>query len=275
MSKHKLFLGELQPSIRVQRRNLIREFKYHNSIDVSSLMNRFFTIALLLTTFSANAQKEKPLNYRRFDERLLHFGFMLGFNASDFTLYQKVDAYQAYGLKSLTTSTTAGGQVGIVSTLKIGTPVVRLRFIPTLSFQERVLQYTFVNPDPTEDKDLFNEERVNSTNLDFPLMFQFRTLRLNNFATYVLAGGQYTIDLQSQQDASQSFIDPFVKIKKHDLQGQVGAGVEFFAPYFKFGIELKYSHGIINSFIQDNTEVSRPIDRLYNKVWWISFIFEG
>lgn len=214
------------------------------------------------------------MNYRRFDERLLHFGFMLGLNSSDFTYYPKLNAYQDYGLKSLTSDATAGGQVGIVSTLKLGTPVVRLRFVPTLSFQERVLRYTFENPDPME-KDILNEERINSTNLDFPLMFQFRTLRLNNFATYLLAGGQYSLDLQSQQDASQSYIHPFIKIKKHDLQGQVGGGVEFFAPYFKFGIELKYSHGFMNSFIQDNTDVSRPIDKMYNKVWWISFIFEG
>jgi hypothetical protein len=126
-----------------------------------------------------------------------------------------------------------------------------------------------------DGKDIFLEERVNSTNLDFPLMFQFRTLRLNNFASYVLLGAQPSIDLQSQEKASQNFNDPFIKIKKFDYQGQVGAGIEFFATYFKFGIELKYSQGFVNSFIQDNTSSSKPIDRLYNRVWWVSFIFEG
>jgi hypothetical protein len=237
---------------------------------------RSFCIALLglIFSFSALSQKEKPLNYRRFDERTLHFGFMLGLNTSDFTLYPKLNAYADYGLKSISTDATPGGQVGIVSTLKLGTPVVRLRFIPTLSFQERVVNYVFENPDPL-GKDILNQERVNSTNLDFPLMFQFRTLRVNNFAAYILAGGQYTLDLQSQEEASQNYIDPFLKIRKHDVQGQVGGGLEFFAPYFKFGMELKFSHGFINSFIQDNTDVSNPIDRLYNRVWWVSFIFEG
>lgn len=215
------------------------------------------------------------MNYRRFDEKLLHFGFMLGGNSASFTTYQKVNAYSDFGLKTLETRASAGGQVGIVTTLKVGTPVVRLRLIPTLSFQERILRYTFVNPDPTETDDWFNEERINSTNLDFPLMFQFRTLRLNNFAAYVLCGAQYSMDLQSQQDASQDFIDPFIKLKKHDFQGQVGGGLEFFAPYFKFGMELKYSHGFKNVFIQDGTVVADPIDRLYNRVWWFSLIFEG
>lgn len=236
---------------------------------------RYLCILFVLISFSSFSQKEKPLNYRRFDEKLLHFGFMLGGNTSDFSMYQKLNAYENYGLKLLENKSSVGGQVGIVTTLKVGTPVVRLRLIPTLSFQERVLKYTFVNPDTSATGDFFNEERINSTNLDFPLMFQFRTLRLNNFASYVLFGGQYSLDLQSQQDASQDFIDPFIKLKKSDWQGQVGAGVEFFAPYFKFGVEVKYSHGFVNSFIDDNTMISRPIDRLYNKVWWISLIFEG
>lgn len=236
---------------------------------------RILLVLFIGLSFNGLSQREKPQNYRRFDDKLLHFGFMLGGNTADFTTYQKLNAYEQYGLKSLTNKSSAGGQVGIVTTLKLGTPVVRLRFIPTLSFQERILQYTFVNPDTSATIDWLNEERVNSTNLDFPLMFQFRTIRYNNFASYVLIGGQYTLDLQSQQDASQDYIDPFIKIKKHDFQAQLGIGLEFFAPYFKFGMEIKYSHGLTNAFIQDDTPVSDPIEKLYNKGWWFSIIFEG
>jgi hypothetical protein len=233
------------------------------------------SILFCLVMLGAWSQPEKTKNYRRFDERTLHFGFMLGGNSSNFIAYPVPNAYEIYGLKSLENKSQPGGQVGIVSTLKLWHPVVRLRFIPTLSFQERVLQYYYEDPDPAAKKDIFAEERINSTNLDFPLMLQFRTLRLNNFASYVLIGGQYSYDLQSQEKASQNFNDPFIKIRANDFQGQVGAGVEFFAPYFKFGFEIKYSQGFSNSFIQDETPVSKPIDQLYNKVWWVSLIFEG
>ena len=234
-----------------------------------------FGVLIIMHCFllSAFGQKEKPQNYKRFDQRFIHFGFMLGWNNANFATYQRPDAFSQYQLKSLVTNSQPGGQVGIVTTMRLGTPMVRLRFIPTLSFQERALNYTFI--DPNTGADVFLEERVNSTNLDFPLMFQFRTLRLNNFASYFLLGAQPSIDLQSQEKASQNYNDPFIKIKKFDYQGQIGAGVEFFAPYFKFGIELKYSQGFTNSFIQDNTSSSKPIDRLYNRVWWVSFIFEG
>ncbi len=241
------------------------------------VLNMKFPISILfcLLTIGAFAQPEKTKNYRRFDEKLLHFGFMLGANTANFNLVPVPDAYEKYGIKSLENKSQPGGQVGIVSTLKLFHPVVRLRFIPTLSFQERVIQYYYQDPDPLAKKDIYAEERVNSTNLDFPMMLQFRTLRLNNFASYVLVGGQYSFDLQSQEKASQSFIDPFIKIRANDFQGQVGAGLEFFAPYFKFGFEIKYSQGFSNSFIQDGTPSSKPIDQLFNKVWWFSLIFEG
>ena len=237
-------------------------------------MKLFLTLLIFIVLGSSSyAQKFKQERYKNFDKRMFHFGFMLGFNSSDFTVYQDVNAYEQYGLKLLENDAQPGGQLGILTTMKLGTPVLRLRFIPTLSFQERLLRYTF--EDTVLNKDEIGEERVNSTNLDFPLMLQFRTKRLNNFAAYVLVGGQYSIDLQSQEKASQNYIDPYVKIKRNDVQGQIGGGLEFFAPYFKFGIELKYSHGFINSFIQDNTNIANPINKLYNKVWSLSIIFEG
>ena len=237
-------------------------------------MKLFLTLLIFIVLGSSSyAQKFKQERYKNFDKRMFHFGFMLGFNSSDFTVYQDVNAYEQYGLKLLENDAQPGGQLGILTTMKLGTPVLRLRFIPTLSFQERLLRYTF--EDTVLNKDEIGEERVNSTNLDFPLMLQFRTKRLNNFAAYVLVGGQYSIDLQSQEKASQNYIDPYVKIKRNDVQGQIGGGLEFFAPYFKFGIELKYSHGFINSFIQDNTNIANPINKLYNKVWSLSLIFEG
>ena len=238
---------------------------------------RFWLIVctVLLGVQLVSAQKEKPMNYRKFDQRLFHFGFMLGGNTSDYAMFQKLDAYNQYGLIDMYTEAQPGGQLGILTSIKLGTPIVRLRFIPTLSFQERVVKQLFRDPMGLDPKGILNEERINSTSLDFPLMLQFRTLRVNNFAAYCLFGAQYSLDLQSQEKATQQFDDPFLKIRKHDFHGQVGLGVEYFAPFFKFGVELKYSHSFKNGLIQDETRVSIPIERLYNRGWWISFIFEG
>ena len=235
-----------------------------------------FLVLVLILAGQVHSQKYFQERYRKFDKRYFHFGFMLGGNTSNFSLFAQDSNYLKYGIKSLVAKSTPGGQLGILTTVKLGTPMFKFRFLPTLSFQERVLQYTKINPDTSKTFDLVDEERVNSTSLDFPMMFLFRTKRLNNFVAYSLIGAQYSIDLQSQEGKAQSFIDPYVKIKKEDWQGQIGGGLEFFAHYFKFAVELKYSHGFSNTFIFEPTNsVSQPIQRLYNKGWWFSIIFEG
>ncbi|MDG1331217.1 MAG: porin family protein [Crocinitomicaceae bacterium] len=219
------------------------------------------------------SQPEKPMNYRRFDERKFHFGMMLGGNSSDLTIYQVPNAYEQFGVRSVSNQSQPGGQVGPVITMNLGTPIVRLRFIPTFSFQEKIINYQFVDASYTGSE--FNVERIQASNLDFPLMLQFRTLRLNNFAAYGMIGAQYTMDLQSQENASQTFFDPFIKLNRHDFQGQIGGGIEFFSRYFKLGLELKYSHGVTDVFVNDGTVIANPIDQIYNRVWWFSIIVEG
>lgn len=238
-------------------------------------MRKLVSIFLLLYSLQGFAQPYKTWNYKKFDDRIFHFGFMLGLNQADFTAYPVLNAYELYGVKSLTTKAQPGGQVGILTTMKIWKPMFRLRFMPSLSFQEKAIIYTYDNPDTSKTFDIVEEERVNSTSLDFPLMFQYRTLRYNNFAAYFMGGGQYCLDLQSQEKAAQNFIDPFVKIRRSDFQYQLGGGVEFFLPYFKLAFELKFSHGIKNTFIQDYTPVSKPIQSLHNRLWFLSVIFEG
>jgi hypothetical protein len=197
---------------------------------------------------------------------------MLGGNSADFTTRYKPNLLENYNYSFIENQSQPGFQLGIISSLKLGTPMIRLRFIPTLSFQERILFYNGFDPEGFPN--VF-DERVGSTNLDFPLLFKFRTLRYNNFAAYVITGAQYTLDLQTKENSTQSFSDPFLKITRHDFQGQIGAGVDFFLEYFKFGIELKFSHGLRNALIQDGTRLSNPIDQLYNRIWWISLTFEG
>ena len=233
----------------------------------------FLVVFFLLCCFLATAQrKEVTQNYSKFDRRTVHFGFMLGVNTADFSTLYQPNLLENYGLYSIENRRQPGFQLGIISSAKLWHPSLRLRFIPSLSFLERVLEYNYLEEDGSFR---VHEERTGSTNLDFPLLLKMRTARYNNFASYVIAGMQYTLDLQTKEFSAQQPANPFLKIKRDDFQGQVGAGVDFFLPYFKFGMELKLSHSVINALVQDNTRLSSPIDRLSNRVWWISFTFEG
>ena len=56
---------------------------------------RLLLICLLISSYSFS-QRQKPENYKRFDEKLLHFGFMLGGNSSDFTMLRELNVFEKY-----------------------------------------------------------------------------------------------------------------------------------------------------------------------------------
>ena len=104
-------------------------------------MRSFLSFLFIVSAFISFSQKMKQPRMKNFDKKAFSFGFTLGINSSDFTVFQLENAYESYGLVSITNKSQPGGQLGILTSLKLGTPVLRLRLMPCLSFQERVLEY--------------------------------------------------------------------------------------------------------------------------------------
>ena len=228
---------------------------------------------LVVSAQSGGVKGIKIENLPQFDRRAFHFGFALGYNNADFFLDVKPGAIPQDSVKSIQTVRQPGFHLGIVSSLNI-TKNIRLRFLPSIVFQDRVIQYKFLEPDASIST---YDKHVESTYLAFPLLFKFRTDRINNVAYYIVAGGKISIDMATQKDVDNS-IDPdeiVIKLEKTDYAAEVGAGMDFFLPYFKFAIELKASFGIPNLLIDDGTRFSTPIESLRTKGFFISFLFEG
>jgi len=227
---------------------------------------------LFVLSVSTKAQME---NLYDFDESKLHFGFVLGYNKADFYLDTDPNyGYEIDTLQVLEVESKSGFNLGIISSLNIN-PNIHLRFIPTLSFQERNLEYTyFKQPDTTE----FWVKANQPVFLDFPLLLKFRTNRIQNFAAYVITGGRFGLDMSNDKGVKNSVAsleDQIVKTSKADYGIEVGGGMDFFLEYFKFGVELKLGMGLKNMLIQENLKFSSPIESLRSKVWTLSFTFEG
>lgn len=235
-------------------------------------MKRFLAVILFsLVAFTSLSQLAVNQNYPKFDKKWFHFGFGLGINMASFNHRLKLDPTFSDSLQTLNIKYQPGFYLGVISSFKLHT-TLRLRIIPSLSFYERNMEYTFIDI-AGNTKNV--EYKSNSTSLEFPLLLKWRTLRVKNFAAYVVGGAQYALDLSAKEEANQSLAKPLVKTRKHDIQGTIGIGFDFFMPYFKFGIELRYAHGLRNVLLQENFFLDRPIDRLYNKSWLIAFTFEG
>jgi len=214
----------------------------------------------------------KVQNLPNFDLRKFHFGFLLSYNNSDFHVRLDPQAPFRDSLMVLDNLRRAGFNLGIVASLNLNNNI-SLRFLPGLSFQERILQYQFKKPDGTS---IFFQKPVESTYLEFPVLVKLRSDRINNFAAYIIGGGKMSIDMASQKDVDQTLDDEVViKLARYDYSVETGGGVDFFLQYFKFGIELKHSFGLSNILLDDGTRFSAPIESLRSKSWVLTFTFEG
>lgn len=236
-----------------------------------------FPFLLLLVAAPASAQGQyqsgvKVENLPNFDLRRFHFGFLLSYNTSDFFVKLDPGALFTDSLLVLEHIKRPGFNLGIVSSLNVGSNL-SLRFLPTLSFQERLLQYAFRR---TDGRTVYFQKPVESTYVEFPVLMKLRSDRINNFAVYLLAGGKCSIDMASRKDVTQGLDDEIViKLAKFDYGAEVGGGFDFFLPYFKFGIELKAGFGIPNLLLEDDTRFTSPVQSLRSKVYVLTFTFEG
>ena len=154
-----------------------------------------FFLLFIFLPFINWSQHQRLENYKNFDKPLMQFGVQLGMNNAGFNLIPTKDAFSTYGYRSIQAKSQPGMTIGMLTSIKLGSPVLRFRIIPTFSFQERVINY-YSSPTTENGKEVFNEERVNSSNVDLPMLLQFRTLRYGNFTSYFIGGWQYSIDLQ-------------------------------------------------------------------------------
>ena len=238
----------------------------------SSPLLRGWILALVMMTGGLATAQTAKQNLAKFDYRAYHFGFLLSGNSSSFNFKLRPDFTFADSLLSVENNSLSGFNLALLASLNVS-PVVHVRFTPGLSFQDRGMLYRFRSEEGTATP---INVRTESVYLDFPILLKLRTERIGNFAPYALIGGKLSRDMQSQADVNQSLQDGYIlKLAKANSSIDVGAGADFFLPYFKFSVELKTEFGMRNVLIQDDTPFSAAFDELRTRSFVVSFTFEG
>jgi len=229
-----------------------------------------YIILLFGISQNVNAQRfSSPQNLARYDNKKMHFGFSLGINSLDFRIKYNPDIMFKDSLFVLESQNQKGFNLGIVSNFRIG-KYTDFRFIPSLVFGERHLIYSFSDSNAV----IRTEKKViESTLLDFPLIIKYKSARYNNFRSFVIFGVKYSMDIASQEDIDDEG-DVIIKLKKNDILGEIGFGMDFYLEYFKFSPQLKISGGILNLLSKDNSVYTTSIKNLRTNGWMLSFTFE-
>jgi hypothetical protein len=236
------------------------------------LMRPFFLafVFVLATASAADAQfgQGKNYNYLDFQAKNYYFGITLGYNQSNFRIYHSKNFIRNDSFARAESVTGPGFNLGIVTNLKIG-QFFDVRFLPTLSFAERNIEYTL----PGEDGRVLRRP-VESVLVEMPFHLRYKSAPYHDFRLFVIAGVKYSFDVASDSRTRQAA--GLVKIAPTDFQVEYGAGIQFFFPYFIFSPEFKISQGLNNVLIyNDRLEQSTILEKVLSRTFTISMHFEG
>lgn len=231
-------------------------------------MKKIYKVALILL-LSQNLYAQRynvPLNLPNYDNKPIHFGFLIGLNTLDFKLTPVSNVEDE--LFVIQSQNQKGFNLGVVSNMRLGNNL-DFRFIPTLSLAERRIFYTLI-----DNTVLTNEnKKIESTFIEFPISIKYKSSRYNNGRAYIMTGMKYSLDLASQRNIDDEGLE-IVKIKKDDFLYEIGLGLDFYLPYFKFSPELKANFGLTNLVVNDGSIYSRSIKGMKTRGFSISFTFE-
>jgi hypothetical protein len=229
-------------------------------------------LVLLMLLFTVRAKSQETINLPAYTHQFLHFGFIIGINTASFYINPAPNLARFDSLRTIRSVPQVGFDLGIVAEVGI-TKYLKVRFVPALSFADRHIAYYFESP-----LDTFTVTKdIQSVFLNFPIDLKLVSKRLNNFEAYVIGGAKFARDLFSQKDVNQQLagVNATIRLQPNDWYYEAGGGIEFYLPYFKFGLELKVSQGIRNLIIPDNSIYTQSIQALKSKTYLLSFTFEG
>jgi len=261
--------------------------KKRNSLRLVKVILIVFIFLVVLFPQNSSAQHRKVENMPTYDYSKYHFGFILAVNRMFFTIKpidnlhltmfdsiaaKEINADSALIL-SILSAPTYGFTVGIVSNLRLGN-YFDLRFIPSLSFGERYIDYEFKKFNDTTVSYVSIRKNIPSTFIELPLHFKYKSKRLNNFRAYLLGGVNARIDLASQAKKKKDAGLVQIKLNKADIYGEIGMGFDFYFEWFKFGTEIKMSYGLLDILKHEGNIYTEGIEKMSSKIFQITFTFE-
>ncbi|MDR2840232.1 MAG: PorT family protein [Paludibacter sp.] len=188
------------------------------------------------------------------DERLLHFGFLLGFNTMDFRIQDSNVTDDGKHYLVDVSQLRPGFSVGIISDLKISR-YFDFRFTPTLHLAERELVYKA--NDGSENKSIV----VPSIPISFPFYIRYSAERYENIRPYIIGGGGFNIDLGRDKDKP-------VYLKPFDMFVEAGVGCDIYFSFFKLAPELKFAVGfsnVLTGLSERDAGVLNDADKFYSQ----------
>ena len=200
-------------------------------------------LILYLLGCSLFAQKQTVKNQPYGDYKLYHFGITVGLSFQDMLLTNSgVTTDNGETWYATIPDYSPGFSVGLIADLYLN-PYMNLRFTPSLSFGDK--NFEFVESTSGESY----KATVRSNYLMAPLDLKIRSMRLNNYRPYVIAGAYTALDLGIKKD------EPLL-LKPMNYGLTIGLGCDFYLPIIKVAPELRFCFGLNNVVENNRTDLT-------------------
>ncbi|TGE28870.1 type IX secretion/gliding motility protein PorT/SprT [Hymenobacter metallicola] len=189
-------------------------------------------------------------NLPGYDDKWFHPGFYIAPNFSRYKLEQSpayIQAIQNGRGVSANALVSPGLSVGFIGDVRLA-DYFNLRFTPGVSFMTRRIEFKPYGYQPADS--IFTQE-VGGTQIDLPLLVKFHSERRRNTRVYMIGGVRSSVNVGNRRK------DPLrnrLQASSNDFAIEYGVGLDLFYPLFKFGPELRFSHGL-NNLLQPNKDV--------------------
>ncbi len=227
---------------------------------IATCLLLFFAV---LQVRAQEAEKRKVINLPHFDDRLMHFGFYLAGNYATYrTKHSQYMADHPDSIKSVNAVGTPGFTLGFIFNLRLA-DYVDFRFVPGVAFYERDVNYEF--------KSGKQSQILESTMVEFPLLFKFKSERRGNTRMYFIAGGKYSMASGLRRKDKKP---DELRAVNSDFSIEYGFGFDIYYEYFKFSPEIRFSHGITQNMVSDPNKYANALSKLNTHTVTISFHFQ-
>lgn len=223
------------------------------------------TMLVLMPSGSVQAQNSKTINLSSYDDKFIHYGFLIGGHISRYRIKHS-DAFATPALDSIHSilpGNLGGFKLGFVVNFHLF-QYLDFRILPTVGFYQNNLVYRFTDG-------TILEELRDPTWVELPLMFKYKSVRRGNTRMYLTGGINPSIKASgkgSKEDATERLL-----IKNANLSLEIGVGFDMYQPLFKFSPEIRYSYGLLNVLDPEPNSFSAGLKSVttHNIAFFITF----
>jgi hypothetical protein len=229
------------------------------------LHNLIFILLFALKSYAQGGifGKNPIINDENFEKQKIHFGYYLGFSNYNYHFN-----YKTVG-KDIELKPSTGFNVGLVVNLRL-IEFFDLRFEPGFYATQRDLIY----PNIEDRVDRLRE--VKAANLHFPLLLKYSALRTGNVRPFLVGGVSSTLNLGSNEKASDDNSANRFRVKTWTQNYEVGFGMDLYLEYFKFSPSIRGVFGTGDELIRDldpNSPWTGNIKSMQTRAVFVNFTF--